>query len=279
MIAQKTEICGKTFNASQVEMVDMKIKCWPYSVPIESSRSCHVLMVLFLVAAFAVPVSGKCKTALPIVDAVPRDHLEETVNRVVEALEFLRSPVTDADLTILEAAIQRPDDKAIGVIQAVLDSYCLVGVSMDEEGWLTVRPASPDPNARRLVQHQWQTFLVKVHNDSTVTTPMEVASPQALLPGEIPAEGDPLPTAELKDPDDWSRWVGVRLFQDPPMQANLSGKPLDYLVLQLYSRDVGMRAAELVFRLGGGAVRRGHFADTSLLFRIDAAKPAHQKGH
>jgi hypothetical protein len=55
------------------------------------------------------------------------------------------------------------------------------------------------------------------------------------------------------------------------MQTALSGRELEYFVLQLCSLDAGTRAAELVFYVGGGQVSQGHYADTNMLFYADKA--------
>ncbi|MGI9303222.1 MAG: hypothetical protein ACR2RB_11010 [Gammaproteobacteria bacterium] len=218
--------------------------------------------------------------ALPRVDQVSRQDLSATTARVVETLELLGSPLSEADRARLEAARQETDDEAMASIQEVLDPYCLVGVHIDEEGWLKIMPASNDPNDRRLRQHVWRKFLVKVHNEGTVTTPLEVASPHALQPDEI-GESQSARGSGVSAPHSWFRWVGLKLVQDPPMHSRLSGKELEYRIVQVYSRDAGIRAADLVFRLGGGLVARGHYADISLLFHIGAAsaEPIRQNPH
>ena len=219
-----------------------------------------------------IPVVTIARAALPLIDQVPRQQLSETAELVTQALERLGSPLSAADRARLKTAAQQSDNDAIETIQKVLDPYCLIGIYIDEEAWLRIQPSSNNPDDRRLVQYAWRTFLVKVHNEGTVTTPLEVTSPQALLPHEITGAS---PSSEPKDPDSWSRWIALRMVQDPPLDR-LSGQLLDYMILQVYSRDAGIRAADLVFRLGGGQVRRGHYADTSLLFYIDSAVPEDQ---
>lgn len=238
-----------------------------------------VTMMLMATAVAAGPSRViNTQTSLPFVDQVSRQHLVETAERIVQAFDLLGAPMSDEDLARLEAATQQPNDEAIGTIQTVLDSYCLVGIEIDDEGWLKVQPASPDPEARLLVQHQWRIFLVKVHNESTATMPLEVVSPQALLPNEVPALEIPT-LRRSKASGDPSRWIGLKLFQQPPMEETLSGRLLDYMILGIYSRDAGMRAAELVFRLGGGAVSQLHFADTSLLFHVNDADPVKRESN
>jgi hypothetical protein len=56
-----------------------------------------------------------------------------------------------------------------------------------------------------------------------------------------------------------------------PNATTLSGRELEYFILQLCSLDTGIRAAEIVFYLGGGQVSQGHYADTHMLFYIEKA--------
>ena len=218
------------------------------------------------------PLGTVSHAELPWVDDVSRRHLAENSDQIVRALELLGSPIGDKDRARLQAAARQPDDVAIGTIQEVLDSYCLLGVHIDEEGWLKVRQAAADPDTRRLAQHEWRTFLVKVHNLGSVTTPLQVQSRQAFQHDEITRAGTS-PQNEAEDPDSWFRWLALKMFQDPPVRKTLSGQQLDYIILQLYSRDAGIRAVDLVFYLGGGPVARGHYADTSILFHINGAEP------
>ncbi len=235
------------------------------------------LATALLSGSLAAPLGTVSQAALPLVDEVSRPHLAETGQQILRALERLGSPMKKKDRIRLQAAAGQPDDQAIGTIQEILDSYCLVGVQIDEEGWLRVRQASADPDSRRLTRHQWRTFLVKVHNLGSVTTPLQVQSPQAFRDDDMSGAG----AAAAHAPDgqeDWFRWLGLKLFQDPPMRKTLSGRHLDYMILQLYSRDAGIRAADLVFYLGGGPVARGHYSDTSILFYIDDLESGEPSG-
>ncbi|MGI9332037.1 MAG: hypothetical protein ACR2RL_02670 [Gammaproteobacteria bacterium] len=210
--------------------------------------------------------AGRALAALEMVDFVSASHLAENAEQVVQTLARLGRPLDPTDVARLREAAQQPEREAAGTIQQILDPYCLVGIRIDEEAWLRVRPASTDPNARRLRQHRWRPFLVKVHNEAAVTTPLAVSSPHALAPEQLGAD------TRVQDPDAWYRWAGLNMVLDPPMPARLSGERLDYRVMQMYSREAGVRAADLVFNLGGGQVARGHFADVSLLFYVEEAK-------
>ena len=208
---------------------------------------------------------------LPIVDRVSREHLQEQAMRVVEALELLGTPIKSQDRQKIITAAELSDEEAIKLIQTVLDSYCLVGVYIDEEAWLKVIPAQASFKDRPLTQYKWQTFLVKVHNRGYVRTPLEISSPQFFTPEEIVTAAS-AEAGDASDPDNWYRWASVKQFNDPPMQKPLSGERLDYRIIQVYSRDSGVRAADIKVNLGGGQVARGHYADVSLLFQINESE-------
>ena len=220
------------------------------------------------------PYSPNAVAAPPMVDPrntkAARQRLEENVAQIVRALADLGSAVADDDRVRLEATARLPDDEAIGTIQEILDRYALLMVHIDDEAWFKILPASTDPNTRQLVQSQWKTYLIKVNNEGRITSPLEVRSPQALPvdPGSIP-QGDS--SCDARQPHDWSQWLLLRLYKQSPMQTALSGRELEYFILQLCSLDAGARAAELVFYLGGGQVSQGHYADTNMLFYIDKA--------
>jgi len=215
------------------------------------------------------------RAAIPTVDArdtkAARQRLEENVAQILRALADLGSAIPEDDRVRLDVGAGVPDDEAIGTIQEVLDQYALLMVHIDDEAWFKISPASPDPNSRRLVQSQWKTYLVKVNNEGRITSPLEVRSPQA-LPMEARSQSlEQSSVCDANQPHDWSQWLLLRLFKQPPMQTTLSGRELEYFILQLCSLDTGIRAAEIVFYLGGGQVSQGHYADTHMLFYIEKA--------
>ena len=240
----------------------------------------HLKWMLALgIAIFGVTIlavyAPNSRAAMPMVDArdtkAARQRLEENVAQLLRALGDLGSAIPEDDRVRLDVGAGVPDDEAIGTIQEVLDRYALLMVHIDDEAWFKISPASPDPNSRRLVQSQWKTYLVKVNNEGRITSPLEVRSPQAL---PMEARGPSLEQSSVCDanqPHDWSQWLLLRLFKQPPMQTTLSGRELEYFILQLCSLDTGIRAAEIVFYLGGGQVSQGHYADTHMLFYIEKA--------
>ncbi|HVI27932.1 CehA/McbA family metallohydrolase [Hansschlegelia sp.] len=68
--------------------------------------------------------------------------------------------------------------------------------------------------------------------------------PQPEQTGIWPQHGD-LSFVPTKD-----RWAAVSLFQGAPMQKTLSGFPLEYATLQVYSRDEGLKSMTMSFNVG-----------------------------
>jgi hypothetical protein len=68
--------------------------------------------------------------------------------------------------------------------------------------------------------------------------------PQPEQAGIWPQHGD-LSFVPTKD-----RWAAVSLFQGAPMAKTLSGLPLEYVMLQVYSRDEGQKNLTLSFNVG-----------------------------
>jgi hypothetical protein len=102
--------------------------------------------------------------------------------------------------------------------------------------------------------------------------------PQPEQTGIWPAHGEPsfIPTKE--------RWAAVSLFQGSTLSKNLSGLGLEYLILQVYSRDEGQKSMTLSFNVGAlrssgtGSVpysgaNPGFRGETTLSFNVEKAVP------
>jgi hypothetical protein len=213
-------------------------------------------------------------TQMPIVVAhdvrATRTRLESNVLEVENALKEVGSPIAPEAVKSLDAVSVMTDYDAVGSIQTVLDKYALLSVRLNDEAWFQVVPASPSPQDRILTKGRWQTFLVKVDNASRVTSPLEVRSGQAIetLSEENRTSGEFC----VQQPHDWSRWFLMRKLGPPLMSGLMSGKEVEYFVIQLCSLDAGDRAAELTFFLGGGQVSQGHYGSTMMVFKaVDTA--------
>jgi hypothetical protein len=236
-------------------------------------RRCFALGAALLTVATLPLCEPSAQAALPMLDArdmkTARQRLEENVAQLMQVLAARGGPLTEEDRARLKATAGLPDDDAIATIQEVLDRHALLMVHIDDEAWFKILPASSDPDSRRLVQGRWKTYLVKVNNEGRVTSPLEVRSPQAMMAAPNAGIATEMAPCGTTQPHDWSQWLLMNLVKQPPMPMNLSGREIEYFVLQLCGLEEGLRAAELVFYLGGGVVSRGHYADRSFLFRVE----------
>ena len=67
--------------------------------------------------------------SLPLVDQVPAQPLWAQVQRVVEAMDHLGHPFSDATKATLDKASKEKDDAAlVRGVQDALDPYCLLAV-------------------------------------------------------------------------------------------------------------------------------------------------------
>jgi hypothetical protein len=205
---------------------------------------------------------------LPIVADAPAQPLAAQVKRVVEALDQLGEPLPDevkAKIAGASAALDDPDTAA--TIQEILDPYCLIGVEINPES--RVKAEQGEAKAA-LVQQAWRVFLVKVHNGAGVTAELKASSPNA-APVYKPSTGSPEPKATIPVSDLSNRWLELKLFNDRPLNKTLSGLPVEYRILQLYSRDAGPHEAKLSFDVGQGTQDLGFRSDVDILFQ---SKPA-----
>jgi hypothetical protein len=187
---------------------------------------------------------------LPIVANVELQPLAAQAERVAQALELNGEPLSPSERDEL--------GKAAGVqaIQTILDRHCLVGVNINPESRVKVQegPAKPE-----LMEQGWRSFLVKVHNEAGVTAVLGVDSRNS---GRLAGSPEGLVGR---------RWLDLQMFNTQPMRERLSGLEVEYRILQLYSRDVGRREAQLSFNVGQGTQDLGFRNDIDILF---TARPA-----
>jgi hypothetical protein len=201
------------------------------------------------------------------VSKVEHQPLVAATGRLVRALKFVGAPLSADDQTALQLALKAEDQNAsISQIQQVLDKYCLVGVHVNPESRVKVAEGA----ARKvLVQQGWRTFLVKVHNEAGVTAELRSESPNAAplyQKGKGPRQR-PLTTDKLVQPSDVpNRFLDMAMYNKQPLKPRLSGLELEYRIIQVYSRDVGKREAELGFNVGQGTQDIGFRNSVAILF-------------
>ncbi|MEO6807748.1 MAG: CehA/McbA family metallohydrolase [Isosphaeraceae bacterium] len=218
------------------------------------------LLVLLVVLVLA--RAGRAGELLLIPD-VEFQPLSAQIKRVVETLDLLGEPMSKEVKGQLERAYADPDHaKGVDAIQRALDPLCLIGVTINPESRVK---ATSGPARAKLAQHGWRVFLVKVHNEAGVTAPLQVESPNA-KPLYTVSTGRAEPKLTVPPAEVAQRWMDARIFGDRPLNQGLSGLPLEYRVLQIYSRDAGQREAKLSFKAGQGTQDLGFRSDVDVLF-------------
>src|SRR3989441_1840352 len=206
---------------------------------------------------------------LPIVKNVELQPLVAQVRRVIEAADYLGSPLSASDRKTLEAAFNKSDaDEGSEAIQRVLDRYCLFGVNINPESRVKVAPGPAKPE---LVEKGWRQFLVKVHNEAGVTAELRTVSPNALSlfdsgSASTSSEKAYRKRGDSSQPNPAELWLDLQMFNKQPQREQLSGLNLEYRILQLYSRDAGQSEAKISFNVGQGTQDIGYRNDVDVVF-------------
>jgi hypothetical protein len=192
----------------------------------------------FLVAVCFTITAPFARAELPKVTKVDLQPLAAQAKRVAEALDFLGSPLAEADKKALAAA------KDVAAIQAILDKYCLAGVRIGEQKLEVMDgPAKPE-----LAEQGWRVFLVKVANPQGVAgVELRPDSPNA-LPLFARSTNKPDPTV-ISVGEVNKRFLELTMFNAQPLVRHLSGLEVEYRLLQVYCRDAGRKEVSLGFSL------------------------------
>jgi hypothetical protein len=169
----------------------------------------------------------------------------QQVRQVETSLAFLGQPLAQKDLEAINHAIGNANEAgAIEQVEQILDRYTLAIVDINAEGRVKVLAGSVKPE---LVEAGTRIFLVKVINKAGVTAPLVAESPNA-LPLFVQSDSSPEPPKKISAEDTRNRWMGLELYDKEPMSPRLTGLPLEYRILQIYSRDQGQRSGAMLGR-------------------------------
>src|SRR5215213_6007088 len=233
-----------------------------------------IFVTLVLIALSASPSVAQTASA----QGLEVQPLVAQVRRLVEAMDYLGEPFSPADKQALERAADEDDEgRALVAIQTILDKRTLAYITISPESRVSVQRG---PTEATLVERGWRSFLVKVRNDAGVTAQLKAASPNALpvyargLTPNIPGgfSLDPRPTQRITPRQVADRWLELAMFDKQPLEARLSGLPIEYRIIQLYSRDRGRREAQLGFNVGQGTQDIGYRNDVPILFNCLPSK-------
>ncbi|HMC26826.1 MAG TPA: hypothetical protein VKM56_03420, partial [Verrucomicrobiae bacterium] len=209
--------------------------------------------------------SGFCGD-LPAVNNVDWQPFAAQVTRLVEAADYLGSPLSAEEKRSIRVLLDAGEAKdSVSKMQQILDRHCLFGVQINPE--MRVKVAQ-GPAAPELVEQGWRVFLVKVQNESGTTAELRAVSPNAMALFESwsvkTASDEAFP--DKPKPSPAVGWLDLQMFDGQPLKKQLSGLPLEYRIVQLYSRDAGKREAKISFNVGQGTQDLGYRNEADVLF-------------
>ncbi|WP_372896474.1 CehA/McbA family metallohydrolase [Stieleria sp.] len=209
---------------------------------------------------------------LAIVHHVPKQPLVASTRRLIEAMEFAGSPLSETTIAAIELAaeLDKPADVS-RAIQSTLDPLCLASVHINAESRVKV---AEGPVKKQLMQQGWRAFLVKVHNEAGITPELVADSPNAapVYQKGRGARQQPRTDEDLVDPSETEdRWLDLSMLNRAPLKKQLSGLNLEYRIVMLGSRDAGKREANLSFHVGQGTQDIGFRNSVAILFDCQRA--------
>lgn len=227
----------------------------------------RIASVIFLAGSIALISSSKPwmpeAYAIDPVKGVPRQPLEAAVGRLVDSMQWLGDPIHERVVSDLKALRDDPDDpRVVSSIQSILDPICLAVVHINPESRVKVSAGLAKP---QLAEKGWRTFLIKVVNEAGVTARLRCTSPQSksMVRGSTSAAE---PVMEISPAEANRRWLDIAIPVQEPMLPQLSGLGVEYRILQLYSRDAGLREATLQFDVGQGTQDLGFRSELPMVF-------------
>jgi hypothetical protein len=233
----------------------------------KSLRLVQAMVLPILVALIAILASAAPRKAAQTHLAL--QPLAQQVRQLESALDYLGQPLSEQDQQAINRAIGEADEPAaIAHIEQILDKYTLAIVDINPESRVKVQSGAAKPE---LVEAGARIFLVKVNNLAGVTAKLETQSPNA-QPIFVQSDNSAEPPKKVAPGDVRDRWMELELYDRNPMQPRLSGLPLEYRMLTIYSRDSGQRSAQISFNVGQGTQDIGFRNDVTIVF---TAAPAH----
>jgi hypothetical protein len=201
---------------------------------------------------------------------VEAQPLASNVRRLIQALEFLGAPLPSETVNALQSAGRARDARKI---QQLLDRQVLVVVKLNPEARVKV---TRGPAPAVFQQSGFTPFLVKVVNESTVTQPLRIASPQSgpVYAGVAKLSMERERQEHLRENENVNRddrFLQVEMFSNPPMTRNLSGLKVEYALALIYSSEAGQRETILSFDISQGNQDLGFRGEVPILFTIRPA--------
>ncbi len=194
--------------------------------------------------------------------------LAGNVQRLLQTLDLVGQPLPMETTDALLAACKTQDAARI---QKLLDPHALFLILINPEARVKVKRG---PAAATLQQGGYIPAIIKITNESGVTSKLRMSSPQA-DPIYKGGAAEAILQKKIKvpvTPDDIkNRFLDIELYNKAPLTENLSGLKCEYALALLYSTQAGKREATFAFDIGQGTQDLGFRAEVPVLLDIRPA--------
>lgn len=203
------------------------------------------------------------QSKLKLIPGIERQAFTAQATRLIDAMNFAGSPISDEDVAAINAASKIEDDsEAVNTLQRILNAYTLVDVQISPEARVKLHQGEAKPLLR---EQGWRAFLVRVHNEPRVTARLDVDSKNSGETMDFGREG------VISAEDVRERWLKVEMVDRKPLNPTLSGLALEYRIVTIFSRDAGDREGHIAFNIGQGTQDIGFRNDLNILFDCQPA--------
>jgi hypothetical protein len=208
--------------------------------------------------------------AVSSVEIAPQPYFAG-VSRALEALAKLGSPVAAADAQQLATLAVKSDRASVEVAEQILSRYTLATLAVGSDGAAHVAAGAAP---RQLIEQGWRMFLIRIENPAAENGSVVIGSGIGGAGQMAPGLGHMAQRAYLidrlfKGPLIEKMWFKAELYDATPLvhwgmevpTISLAGIPVEYRVLQIFSRDAGERTTDFTLYLlakPDGAFRSGH---------------------
>ena len=207
-------------------------------------------------------IASPQQTTIPVALGVPAQPLRAQVRSIIDTCNALGSPLPYSTVSAIASAMaEQNEDRQTERIQQALDQICLLAIQINPESRVTVASGPARPI---LLEKEWKLYLVKVYNQAGVTSALHASSPEQIRDASD-AHKDHFIDMKVYSQQNWVNYNGND--PAPPADKPLTGLPIEYRIVQIYSRDAGMKQARLRFDVGQGTQDLGFRNETELLFR------------
>lgn len=182
------------------------------------------------------------------------------VNRALEAMAKLGAPLRTADAERIAELTQANDAAAVAEAEAILDRYTLARLEID--GGSGLGKVMPGGAEAKLVEQGWRLFLVRIANPTgradriNFSTGAFSPTPPRMMPsGFSVSQRAYLMDTLKKGPLIEKMWLMTQLYGAMPVGpigiqvVPLSTFAVEYQVIQLFSRNSGLRESKLALTM------------------------------